>query len=346
MDDAAKITHTIVRDLLFDTDADNVVSKIQNIEFLYRNMKINKRDDSIHIGEYDSIKRLYAKYFHKDKTDEVDNSKLVNKVIKFAAHFYNLFSKNFIDEENNNLFFYDETGKEDFERIKDDFLEAPLGLDETDLKPTNTNEVLLIIGCLTKEPNIDIDSEARMIEKCISSTNKQVSIVKYISVYDEFISKAIDFYKPKYLHFIGHSDPNSIYVFDKFERERAISYNEFNNVFRNKFELLFLNSCFSIEYLKNMSSKNYVYSLGYTNKISDFIAKYIAVIFYSYYFNNKKFKDSYHLTCKNILNEINSKGKIVHKYGEKQCKPGEIVQKHLDDLAEKLYKYLELFKCN
>ena len=317
--------------------------------------------DDFQTKMYNSIKSLYGNnkerfkeyYKSNDTLDENKEKRIVNKIRKLGAYLFNIYSRNMKYDYQltiNNISEYikkEEDDSEDFERNKT--IEEILFNDEIDLLPPDefdSNNLLLIFSCvinteeisMDKVDSIDIYKEVEMVQPICES--KGVKVVSLLTTYDEQIEYAINYYKPKYVHFIGHSAPKGIFVNDKWEHAVLLQADGIKKMIKYELDTLFLNSCYSSSILSDIKATNIKFGIGHDDRVSDFYSRYFSSFYYNYYFDLSDNIAAFNEAKEVIRKDITSNGPLLTKYVNKRITDHPVDYYDLCSCSKRLTEFL------
>lgn len=168
--------------------------------------------------------------------------------------------------------------------------------------------VLIIIPNANVNSNLDLGKESREIENGLltSPFRNKFSISTIYSARPQDIRRRILRNKPEYIHICGHSvKDEGVIIQDNNDNKNNIQFlngvilKEFFGIFSDEIHCVLLNSCYSSETAKSISSE-IDFAIGMKHKIQDEDAIEFAVSFYDGIFSGESIENSFRLACNSL----------------------------------------------
>ena len=165
----------------------------------------------------------------------------------------------------------------------------------------NQKKILLISALPGRSPFLqDVSEEIWQIANVIfgsqrSSIDNEFEPINWANVDETKLFALLKSNSPDIIHFAGHGGKDGILLEDGTEHGKSLSAEELNNILsvnEKKYELIFLNSCFSENQAKELE-KHSDYIIAITGEIEQGIARIFAENFYKEYKETKDVVKSY-----------------------------------------------------
>lgn len=164
--------------------------------------------------------------------------------------------------------------------------------------------ILILVANPNKISRTDFDEEIYKIEESLEYRNvrRQFNVIPKFMVKLADIRKALLYYRPQIVHFIGHGDEDGLKLEDHNRNISSISNEVLSDLFRlcsKDIKIVILSSCYSASQA-NAISKHIKYVIGMLDKIMNDAAIEFAVGFYDGLAGGRSIKDSFDFGCNAI----------------------------------------------